>query len=169
MKKKTLREDFEQKWKRARKGLKAYLRKGEAKALHVFRVQVKKIKALIRLAALAGHSGRMQRHFRPLRKLFRQTGILRDAQLLFQLSRSHRASPIMLARQQVAMKAAAQQLAATIAKLFPQIKKNSKKVRSDMKPPGQPAIDAFYRKTLENIAVALSGPKPAPKLHDCRK
>lgn len=78
---KALKQYTEKRFKRLIGLLKSFPDGGEKEALHQIRLEIKKIKALLRLIHFNDKTFRDHKHYRPLRNIFREAGIIRDASL----------------------------------------------------------------------------------------
>ncbi|WP_157977294.1 CHAD domain-containing protein [Taibaiella helva] len=169
MKRKKLEHYLDKEWQLAINGLESFVREGKGKALHRFRVQVKKIKALIQLLTYKRKKSRIKKAFKPLRCLFQQAGKIRDAQLLLDLGGAHHAAGTLLHEQKQAMAAAAHDLRSKAKTSLRQVKKSRCKLLRQLTKMHQHRIRIFYQDQLRIITEELSGKGAAGRLHNCRK
>src|SRR5215469_5157746 len=66
--------------------LKAFLETGDQEQLHKFRVQVKKLRAMLTLFENASKEPGLTKLFKPVKKIFRRAGVIRDAHIHLKLS-----------------------------------------------------------------------------------
>ena len=85
MKKKTEKAYFDEQWGGMTTHLKAFIGTGDQEELHLFRVQVKKVKALLTLLDFASPRHQLLRGFKPVKKIFKHCGIIRNAYINLQL------------------------------------------------------------------------------------
>lgn len=146
MKKKTVLTHFKKEWQAMEAQLESYLNTRDQEDLHRFRVQVKKTQALLRLCSL--HS---RRPFRPVKKIFKQAGILRDAFI-------SGTPEVKLARDFRRHTGAS----------LKRIRKAGRALKKTLRPIGPKTLRRFYKSELRWIAANLATPSPE-LLHDCRK
>ena len=79
MKKKQEIKYFHKEWKQMNNHLEAFLATGDQEQLHKFRVQIKKLRAMLNLVEHTSHQPRLLREFKPVRKIFKYAGNIRDA------------------------------------------------------------------------------------------
>ena len=81
MKKKEEIRQLDQLWKNIKKHLKAFLTSQNQEDLHQFRVQIKKLKAMLTLYAEEPDNKDLLTHFKPVKKVFKKAGNIRGAYL----------------------------------------------------------------------------------------
>lgn len=146
MKKKTVLTHYKKEWQAMEAQLESYFKTRDQEDLHRFRVQVKKTQALLRLCGRHSH-----RPFRPVKKIFKQAGILRDAFIsgtpegkLARDFRRHTGTSLK------------------------RIRKAGRALEKTLRPVDPKTLRQFYKSELRWIAANLATPSPA-LLHDCRK
>lgn len=78
---KALKQFTEKRFNRLLRLLKSFSGGREKEELHQMRLEIKKIKAILRLIHFNDKEFRDHKHYRPLRNLFREAGSIRDASL----------------------------------------------------------------------------------------
>lgn len=169
MKRKKLKKYLDQKWKPGEKALKAYLDKENPEALHRFRVQVKKVRAFIELAEHIKHPLKLKRHFKPVKKIFHQAGIIRDAQLQLKLGVMHHADKTFKEKQRKTIKVTNSKLKAKKSVYQKRIKKSRKLLKHHLDGISSREVTTFYRQQLGRIADHLNPIQSVDLLHPCRK
>jgi len=79
MKKKKEKIYFNDQWDEMTAHLKKFIENGEQEELHLFRVQVKKLRAMLELLDANSAKHPLQRDFKPVRKIFKRCGEIRNA------------------------------------------------------------------------------------------
>src|ERR1700743_2637362 len=69
--------------------LKAFLKTGDQEQLHKFRVQIKKLRAMLSLFETASRQHGLLKEFKPVRRLFKYAGNIRDAHISLELAKSY--------------------------------------------------------------------------------
>jgi CHAD domain-containing protein len=80
---------FEKEWKLMKSSLTLFLANNDHGDLHNFRVQVKKINALLILLNSAAPHLKLKKHFKPIKPIFKQAGIIRNAHINLELSKEY--------------------------------------------------------------------------------
>ncbi|MCR8557799.1 CHAD domain-containing protein [Mucilaginibacter sp. BJC16-A38] len=158
MKKKTAVKYFDREWKGMKSCLKSYLKIGEQEDLHKFRVQVKKLQALLILSDQTSHHAKLVPCFKPVKKVFKQAGELRNVYIAGELTQ----------RRQPADKAA-QSFRLLVDKHLKDIKKVRHELKTKLKSIRNKQIRLFYESQLRQIARDLAAQPSAEYLHTCRK
>jgi len=153
-----------------RSHLRAYFKKGEQEDLRRFRVQVKKLSAFAVLADSNLEKPDLEKCFKPVKKIFRQSGGVREPFMnLEMLAANNITDAIFLADQSGKMKSAAKKLKANGGKKLKNIKDVKLKLISLVKPISDVHINIYYEHQLKHIAGLLADNKFGFELHNCRK
>ncbi|MDP9080760.1 MAG: CHAD domain-containing protein [Bacteroidota bacterium] len=158
MKKKTAVKYFDREWKGMKSCLKSYLKKGEQEELHKFRVQVKKLQALLILSDQTRHHAKLIPCFKPVKKVFKRAGELRNVYIAGELTQRHQPAD-----------KAAQSFRLVVDKHLKGIKKVRHELKTKIKPIRNKQIRLFYENQLRQIARDLAAQSSAEYLHTCRK
>jgi len=86
MKKKEETKYLDKEWKQMNVHLKAFLESGDQEELHKFRVQIKKVRAMLNLFENTSKQHGLLKDFKPVRQIFKYAGHIRDAHTNLQLS-----------------------------------------------------------------------------------
>lgn len=89
MKKKEAVRQMDKLWKKMKKPLKAFISGGEQEELHQFRVQVKKLKAMLQLYACEPGNQAVLKDFKPIKTVFKKAGEIRNAHINLKLGEKH--------------------------------------------------------------------------------
>src|SRR5579862_4993322 len=89
MKKKTGKAHFNELWDHMVAYLDSFLKGGDQEKLHQFRLQVKKLRALLLLFDNAQSKNKLSKDFKPVKMIFKQGGIIREAYIHLQLSANY--------------------------------------------------------------------------------
>ena len=170
MKKKEEKKYIDKEWRATVHHLKAFIKKGEQESLHRFRTGVKKLRAFFTLAESVKNGQGIIKPFKPVRKVFKQAGEIRNAYINTQLGKSQQATQMDFINGQEQImnalagqfKAEGQQHLATLAKVKPKLKKRIPKVPNLH-------IRLYYQQQLEHIAAGLQQHQFGEDLHACRK
>jgi len=79
MRKKKEKIYFNSQWDEMTDHLKKFIENGEQEELHLFRVQVKKLRAMLELLDANSEKHPLQKDFKPVRKIFKRCGEIRNA------------------------------------------------------------------------------------------
>src|ERR1700712_1727379 len=86
MKRKTEKAHFNDQWELMVSHLKAFLGAGDQEELHLFRVQVKKLRAMLELLDSNSSKPRLSKDFKPVRRIFKHGGDIRNAYINLQFA-----------------------------------------------------------------------------------
>lgn len=137
--------------------LDAFLKHERQEDLHRFRVQVKKIQALLIVAGCNGTRGRLIAIFKPVKKTFKQAGKLRNEYIRDALTTKRR-------HQQEAVRSFCA-LSERRRKHFDRV---YRRLRNRVGRINGKAIRKFYTNELLYLAVKLTCGPSAGELHQCR-
>jgi CHAD domain-containing protein len=89
MKIKTEARYIDKEWEEMNSRLKAFLETGDQEELHKFRVQIKKLRAMLTLFEGTSKEGGLLKQFKPVRKIFKYAGNIRNAHVNLELSEKY--------------------------------------------------------------------------------
>jgi CHAD domain-containing protein len=135
-----------------KKWLSAYLKNEEQEDLHQFRVQVKKLQAFLILNDQAGHHRELLPYFRPVKKLFKCAGELRNAHISGGLTHTTQ-----------------QDFRSSAVKHWKNAKKAGRTLKRKIRGIKNKSVERFYRCQLRQIGGMLAALPSDDQLHDCRK
>ena len=161
---------FEKEWKVLRSSLKDYYKVGKPEALHQFRIQVKKLRALIILLESNGEKHPLSKRFKPLRRIFKKAGMIRDAYLHEQLTRQMKLGRTgIIKEQREIQKKAVREFQAETDKFFEDLKESHKSLRKKLRPVNKVHLIRYYDRVLKEIALIIAKFKFDEEMHSCRK
>jgi CHAD domain-containing protein len=157
MKKKKARKYFKKEWKVMVAHLNTYLKTTNQEELHQFRVQVKKLRALLVLLDLRDRHKKLVRCFKPVKKVFKVAGKLRDAYISGGLTNKKTDDEVLQNFQLIAVR------------YKNNIRKTRRDLKSELRPIKNKTLRQFYSSQLRLIADALAAQPSSQQLHNCRK
>lgn len=170
MKKKEEKKYINKKWKGLKARIQTFLTTSDQQELHRFRVQVKKLKALIQLLQSDKKNDQLLQDFKPVKRIFRQAGNIRNAYVNLQLSEQYQLhSPAFTARQQQIMEQGSIEFKTKSFKHIKKLKRTHKRINRDVHRLDDKAIQQFYKDNLTEIEAFLQNIVFDEQLHDCRK
>jgi CHAD domain-containing protein len=160
MKKKEELKYFDKEWDEMNAHFNVFVKSGDQEALHKFRVQIKKLKAmLILFESTSKHNGLMK-WFKPVKKIFKFAGQIRDAHTNLQLSEQYELkNELFQSGQQKIIEDGTNEFRLNSKKFIRSIKDAYKLLKKQLPVIGNNSIAGYYKKQLEQIAVnfAVSG------------
>jgi CHAD domain-containing protein len=170
MKRKTERAYFNELWHEMTAALEDFLKAGDQEKLHKFRVQVKKIRALLMLLDVALSQKKLSKSFKPVRKIFKDGGVIREAYINIQLSSHYELKNEDFILEQVNdMDKAITDFRESGKKYLKTIKTAHSEIENELEAIADEQVQEFYKSQLEQIALVLSLNEFNDALHDCRK
>lgn len=158
MNNKILRRYFKKEWKLMQAHLEAFITAKEQEDLHEFRVQVKKLKALLILTDQSASSVPLIHFLKPVRKIFRLGGTLRNAYVSDKLTGHNLCKDNVLV-----------DFCSLVKKRQRSIRRSYNVIKKKLRRVGGKSVREFYESQLRRIARDLSSQPSAMQLHDCRK
>jgi len=148
----------------------AFLENGDQEDLHKFRVQIKKLRAMLSLFGHASKENTLLKYFKPVRKIFREAGDIRNAHVNLELSHRYQLKneQFELGQQQIiteggeAFRSKGQAFLKAIKTARKQLIKQLKKIDDSR-------IAAYYKTQLEQIAANLTVSVFNEDMHTNRK
>jgi len=161
---------LDKEWKAMNVHLKSFLENGDQEELHKFRVQIKKVRALLSL--IEGTSGKkgLLREFKPVSKIFKHAGHIRDAHTNLQLGERYGLkNEVFEAGQQKIIEEGTSMFRSSGEKHLKNIKDSYKQVKKQLSKIDDNLIADFYKNLLEQIAGTLAQPDFTGEMHNSRK
>jgi CHAD domain-containing protein len=157
-------------WKKMRKHFKAFAYTQDAEALHQFRVQVKKVRSFLTLLETNKKNSELLDTFKPIKKVFKSAGIVRDAFLHQQQAKAHHITLKSFYEAQDALqKRETAKLIGKSKKHLQQMKLVRKKLQKQLHPVSPHQIQVFYKEQLANTQQLLAQNDFSEELHNGRK
>ncbi|HEY8931225.1 MAG TPA: CHAD domain-containing protein [Mucilaginibacter sp.] len=148
----------------------SYIKTGRPEDLHHFRVQVKKLRAVLILSDDAGRHQKLAAHFKPIKKIFKQAGTIRNAYMNLELGRLHQINDDdFIGGQQELMQKTNEKFTAEAGKHLEEMKEAYRKICAKIKPVADLHIQLFYQHQLQQIFATVKRLRFDERLHDCRK
>lgn len=161
---------FDKVWKQMELHLTHFLETGSQENLHNFRVQIKKLKAMIILMEYANKGSALGNVFKPVAKVFKIAGKVREAHINLSLTARYKIinEPFEAGQNQIIteglkkMRLNANDTFKNIKDVYKQIKKRLPKIKDGF-------VTAFYRNHLNQLSKQLESPKFTEEMHQNRK
>ncbi len=170
MKKKTGKAYFNELWELMVAHLDSFLESGDQEKLHQFRLQVKKLRALLELFDAASPKSKLSKDFKPVKNIFKHCGVIREAYINLQLSANYGLKNEEFILEQVnAMEQGIRQFGESSKRNLKTIKIVHKKLQENLGAIDDDRINEFYKLQLEQIVQLLAMVQFDEGLHDCRK
>jgi len=170
MKKKEQTKYLDKEWDIMNLYLKSFLDTGDQEALHKFRVQIKKLKAMLSL--IEGSSGQngLLKNFKPVRKVFQYAGNIREAHVNLQLTSNYGLkNDIFESGQQKIIEEGTAEFRNKSKKIIKNINNAQKELKRQLPAMDDDSIAAYYKKQLELIAVNFTVSGFTEDMHTNRK
>ncbi|QTE34740.1 CHAD domain-containing protein [Mucilaginibacter gossypii] len=169
MKKKTEKKFIIKTWRTMKRHLRSFVKNGEQEDLHRFRTGVKKLRALLILGDSAAKDAVLEKRFKPVRKIFKQAGEIRNAYINQELGKAVGENTNFIREQEQIMKITTRAFNTDKDQHRAWLRKTRRKLLKRIRPISKHHLSLYYRQRLEIIAAALSRPRFNEELHTCRK
>ena len=170
MKKKEEGKYLDKEWDEMNIYLKSFLETGDQEALHRFRVQIKKLRAMLSLFEDTSSQPGLLKGFKPVRKIFKSAGQIRDAHINLQLSESYDIkNETFEASQQKIIEEGTNEFRRSGKKFIKNIKTAYKQLKKQLPEVENNSIADYYKKQLQQIAANLAVSGFTEDMHTNRK
>jgi CHAD domain-containing protein len=170
MKKKEETKYLDKEWDKMNAHLKAFLESGDQEELHQFRVQTKKLKAMLSLFESTSRRYGLLKDFKPVRKIFKYAGHIRDAHTNLQLSERYKLkNELFETGQQKIIEKGTNEFRLKGKKYLKNIKETHKQLKKQLPKVDDDLIAEYYKKKLEQIAGNLATTVFTEEMHNNRK
>lgn len=170
MKVKTEERYLDKEWIEMGARMKAFLESGDQEQLHKFRVQVKKLRAMLVLFENTSNKQGLIKHFKPVKKIFKYAGVIRDAHIRLQLSERHNLkNEFFETGQQQIIADGTREFLNNGTLFFRDIKTSHKKIGKQLRKIDNERVRVFYEEQLEKIAAVFAVLSFDETLHAARK
>jgi len=150
--------------------LKAFLETGNQECLHKFRVQAKKLRAMLFLFEGTSKENDLLRYFKPVRKVFKHAGRIREAHMNLLLTKQYELkNDLFETSQHKIIDDGTSEFKAREGEFFKDIKDAHKQVKKQLHKVDDKQIAAYYQNQLEQIAAALKTSGFTEDMHTNRK
>lgn len=170
MKKKEETKYLDKEWDVMNLHLNSFLETGDQEALHKFRVQIKKLKAMLSLIEGSSGKGGLLKNFKPVRKIFKYAGNIREAHVNLQLSSSYGIkNDTFEGGQQKIIEEGTAEFRNKSKKIIKNINNAQKELKRQLPAVDNDAIAVYYKQQLELIAVNFTVSGFTEDMHTNRK
>jgi CHAD domain-containing protein len=170
MKKKDEKAYFNDQWQLMLTHFKAFIKTDEQENLHQFRVQVKKLRAMLELLDIDSSKPHLSKDFKPVKRIFKHCGDIRNAYINLEFGvRYQFKNEEFLVNQLYAIENGINEIKTLGRKYLKTIKESHNEIADDLRPVDNKAIVEFYKTRLEEIAIALDKLQFNDELHNTRK
>ena len=170
MKKKEEAKYLDREWLLMTANLKAFFETEDQEALHKFRVAVKKLRAMLYLFEIADDDGSLMKLFKPVRKIFKHAGVIRDAHINLLLAKQYKLkNDLFESSQRQVIESGIIDFRTNSEEYFKTLKDGHKKIKKQLNKLSDKDIAAYYRQQLEQIAANMDELQFNEELHTSRK
>ena len=170
MKRKIEKNYVNELWESINSNFEAFVDTGSQENLHQFRVYVKKLRAFIVLLDDALKQDKLARAFKPIKKIFKHAGKIREAYINLQMSSHYdlkneefvQLQVNEIEREVINFRLNAKKYQKILKQVYESIGEELQETRNDR-------INDFYHHQLTHIASTLEKIEFTEVLHDCRK
>jgi CHAD domain-containing protein len=170
MKKKDEAKYLNKEWVEMNTRLKAFLETGDQEELHKFRVQIKKLRAMLLLFEKTSKENRLLKNFKPVRNIFKYAGNIREAHTNLELSeRFGLKNELFESSQQKIIDEGTAEFQSKGREFLKDIKTARQKIKKQIPKVDDSQIAAFCKKQLEQVAASLAISGFTEDMHANRK
>jgi len=170
MKKKKEAKYLDKEWEEMNIHLKAFLETGNQEHLHKFRVQIKKLRAMLFLFENTSKEDGLMKCFKPVRKIFKHAGQIRDAHTNLQLSERYQLKNEQFEEgQQKIIEEGTLEFQNNGPQFFKNIKTAHKHLKKNLQKVDDRLVADYYKQQLNNIATNLTVSGFTEDMHTNRK
>jgi CHAD domain-containing protein len=157
-------------YKKMQQQYKAFVCTQNPESLHGFRVQVKKIRSFLTLLEADTKNDQLLQTFKPVRKLFKQTGIIRDAYIhQKQAENNHLDAPHFYKEQHALQQEKTDQLLQHQKQLLHKMKRTKHRLLRRMKAVPKNEMEQFFTIQISHTKQLLNSHNFSEQLHNGRK
>ncbi len=156
-------------WKKMKVSIKAFLQLENQEELHQFRVQVKKLKAILTLYAREKENKNLLKDFKPVKEVFTKAGDIRNAHIHLELGQKHQLEEGFHQHQQKLLENNLADFNKKGNKYLKAIKKAKMKLQNDTHKLDNKTIRKFYHEKMVEIEAFFANPTFDEDLHTARK
>ncbi|MGN6394482.1 MAG: CHAD domain-containing protein [Mucilaginibacter sp.] len=153
----------------AKRALLSFIKKGDQEKLHRFRTSVKKLRALAQMAGQASRASRLLRSLKPIGKIYKPGGKIRDCYQHLELGKQEQAGPGYLADQEDQMEKAIVLFCRDKKKHLKRIRRSKKSLLKKLRPVKDIKLTLFYEQELRAVAEVFNNNPNDEELHTGRK
>jgi CHAD domain-containing protein len=170
MKKKKEKEQIRKRWNEMMSHFSSFLETKSQDELHQFRVSVKKIRSLLRLLESGQGNKKLLKGFKPVKKIFKKAGHIRNAHLNLQLSARYNINDVeFIKAQRKVIEEGIIEFQAKGSRYTKKLQKARKRITRHIHQVDKHSIRDFYKTNLNEINGFLKKPRFNEDMHACRK
>ena len=170
MKKKEEEKYLDKEWVEMNIRLKSFLETGDQEDLHKFRVQIKKLRAMLLLFENGSKEDGLLKNFKPVRKIFKYAGNIRDAHTNLQLGELYKLkNELFESSQQKIIEEGTAEFRDKGDEFIRDIKAVYKKLKKQLQKVDDREIAAYYKTQLEQIGANFAVLGFTEDMHTNRK
>ncbi len=170
MKKKEETRQLDKLLKNIKSFLKTYLADGQQEGLHQFRIQVKKLKAMLTLYSFEPGNKSLLKDFKPIKEVFKKAGDIRNAHINLKLGQKHQLKDENFNQhQQKTLDENNSKFNKDGSKYLKKIKKTQAILQNNIKRLHNKSIRTFYKNKLAKVESFFENPTFDEQLHNARK
>jgi len=170
MKKKEEAKYLDKEWVEMNARLKAFLDTGDQEQLHKFRVQIKKLRAMLTLFDKTSKENGLLKNFKPVRKIFKHAGNIRNAHINLELGVRYKLkNDLFESSQQKIIEDGTNEFRTKGDEFLKLIKTAYKNLKKHLQKVDDKQIAAYYKDQLEQIATNFTISGFTEDMHTNRK
>lgn len=170
MKKKQEKIYFKDQWSEMTARLMAFIENGDQEELHLFRVQVKKLRAMLELLDTESTNHPLSKDFKPVRKIFKRCGEIRNAFINLQYGQRFQfKSEDFFINHLYEIEKGTNEVKELGKQYLKAVKAAYNDIGDDLQSVDNRAIVSFYKTKLYYIAASLENLQFNDELHATRK
>lgn len=171
MTKKEEKKYFGKEWRKMKAELTSFLKGGEQEDLHRFRIQVKKLRAFLILLDGAAEDPKLIRNFKPIKKIFKRAGEIRNAFIYQELGKTLETGRDEFMNNQLQLQLkTTKKFKSKKVRFLKELKETRRVLIKKIKPVSDLQIYLFYQNQLHQIATFMENPEFNDQLlHEYRK
>lgn len=170
VKKKEAQKELNKRFKKMYKPVKNFVETVDQDALHQFRVQVKKLKAMLILCSAESKNRNLLKDFKPVKKVFKKAGEIRNAHINLKLAEKYQLDDAAFKKQQQkALDESIEKFRSKAKKNLKSLKKAHFVLQNNLHRLHNKTIHSFYQEKLVAIDAFFSSPEFNDELHNTRK
>ena len=164
--KKKQKKYAKKKWKSVERHFELFCHTQDSEELHKMRLGIKKIRVLLEIYP---HTKKVTNQFKPVKKIFKHAGLIRDAHINLQYIKKHKIIDIDLKKRQTKkLEDQTQRFLSRSKEYLKIIKKSRKNIEMDFIDIKSKSILHIYIKHIDKLAVVFIK-ETQKELHICRK
>lgn len=170
MQRKEIKAQVRKEGKSARRSLRGFIKKGDQDQLHMFRVGIKKLRAVASLIEQTTSLVHVRNALKPVKETYQLSGQVRDSYLHMKLAATvPTADKQYLLHEQSSMKKGTRKLRKNRPHHFKMLRRAKGRLLKRIPKVKRKRVGQFYQRELQGIGICLSSSTDIEQTHDCRK